>query len=152
MQANDKLERIASALEEIKELLREIKPKSRGLKVNTEPCQLKDIWNKFAHEKMPRVLNVSIGSTRDRNAKARWKEKPEDSYWTSVILRLNRSSFALGSNEKGWVADFDFFVRPDVHNRILEGKYDDRNLVQRRIAGTIEINGERLPVYDTFKK
>ncbi|NBT58928.1 hypothetical protein EBT16_09115 [bacterium] len=150
MQANEKLERIAVALEEIKELLKEIKPRTRKEAVKSEPCPLKDLWNKFAHEKMPRVLNVSHGSTRDRNAKARWKENSSDGYWTSVILRLNRSSFALGGNDKAWVADFDFFVRPDVHNRIMEGKYDDRNLMQKRFVGyTAETN---LPVYETVKK
>ena len=132
------LERIAEAVEK----------KRKPRNINSEPCQLVDIWNKFTIDQLPKVNALSPGSTRHRNAIARWKEKPDDNYWTQVVLRINRTKFMLGDNERKWVADFDFFVKSDSHNKIMEGKYDNIHLskgkTEKRIISYLE---DGTPVY-----
>ena len=44
-----------------------------------------------------------------------------------ALERIARSSFCRGRNQQGWIADIDWFLRPDTVTRILEGKYDDRS-------------------------
>lgn len=147
------LSRIAIALESIDSNFIEFKSRKRVLKQGSEPSPLMDLWNKFKSESFAAVNGVSPGSQRHKNATARWREKPSEEYWTQVILRLNRSRFALGHNEKRWVANFDFFVRPDSHNKVLEGKYDDDvQEVKRQFLGYVEVNGVQEPVYQTVRK
>jgi hypothetical protein len=43
-----------------------------------------------------------------------------------AIGRVGRSRFCHGSGDRGWFADFDFFIQPGSMNRALEGRYDDR--------------------------
>ena len=41
-------------------------------------------------------------------------------------VALAESSFLRGDNDKGWQADFDFFVQKSSWQKILEGKYKDK--------------------------
>jgi hypothetical protein len=56
----------------------------------------------------------------------RFRANPDLNYWIGLVERLARSDFANGENERGWRADVDFFLRPDTHIKIGEGKYDNR--------------------------
>jgi hypothetical protein len=50
-------------------------------------------------------------------------------WWEQVPLALVRvaaSKFCQGTGEGSWVADIDWFLRPDTVTKLLEGKYDDR--------------------------
>lgn len=45
---------------------------------------------------------------------------------------MSRSAFLRGEKNdpngthKNWKADFDFFLKPDTHAKVAEGKYDDK--------------------------
>lgn len=112
-----------------------------------------EIWNSYKDEKFPTVSELTSGSTRYKNASARWTEKPDRDYWVGVIIKLNHSLFAKGDNDRGWVADFEFLVRPDNHFRILEGKYDRCHLSGKKSA-VVEVFGylpDGTPVFETKK-
>ena len=47
-------------------------------------------------------------------------------YQEDAIERAMGSGFLTGQNDRGWVMDLEFFLRPDTVTKILEGKYDDR--------------------------
>lgn len=49
-----------------------------------------------------------------------WPESVEE-----ALERVAASDFCLGKNDRGWVADIDWFLRPDTLTKILEGKYDN---------------------------
>jgi hypothetical protein len=36
------------------------------------------------------------------------------------------SKFCCGDSDRGWSADIDFFLKPDTHVKVNEGKYDDK--------------------------
>jgi len=58
--------------------------------------------------------------------KARWTDEAWRSGWEDAIERAMGSSFLTGQNDRGWIMDLEFFLRPDTVTKILEGKYDDR--------------------------
>jgi len=61
---------------------------------------------------------------RRRMASSRWKEKPDEEYWVSVVTKIAASRFCNGANDRGWRADFDFLIKPGTHDKVSEGKYD----------------------------
>lgn len=89
-----------------------------------------NLWN----EHRPRVLSEAIKNTQKRKqaASARWRETPSTEYWISVIQRIGQSKFCLGEVGQGWKADYDWFICPDNHIRVLEGKYDDKKKQVRK--------------------
>ena len=46
--------------------------------------------------------------------------------WAEAMRKVSQSRFCMGGGDTGWVADIDWFVRPDTVTKIMEGKYDDR--------------------------
>lgn len=83
--------------------------------------RLAEIWNRKSGN-LAKVRGCS--GTRRKLAEARWRENPDADYWLGVVNRIVRSPFCSGRNDRGWKADFDFFVRPETQHKVLEGKYD----------------------------
>lgn len=132
LEALTRMEKQVGAIVSLLERLVELQsPKSRS-KQATLPLTVEglprvaEIWNKWAHEKFPRVADMSPASARYKKTVERWREKPNEEYWVRVINRINRSSFCQGKNDRQWIADIEFLIRPDTHSRVLEGKFDDK--------------------------
>jgi hypothetical protein len=88
---------------------------------------LAEIWNSNRGA-LPEVRGCT--GKRKKAADARWTAKPEPDYWRAVVKRMAASEFCRGLKNKpgsheSWKADFDFFVGPDTHFKVLEGKYDN---------------------------
>lgn len=67
-----------------------------------------------------------VSEARMRKIRSRLKEKKDPDFWRAVVRRIAASAFCGGKNDRGWRADFDFLLKPDTAERVLEGKYDDR--------------------------
>lgn len=87
------------------------------------PVDLLRVWNSN-RAGLPEAK--SLTDARKRHAKARLAEVPDLTRWAQAVQRLARSSFATGTNDRGWRADFDFLLQPDARTKIEEGKYDNR--------------------------
>lgn len=73
------------------------------------------VWNQA-----PGVCKVrKLDSKRKKHLEARLKEL--DWPWREAVAKFPLPCF---SNGDGWKPDFDWFVRPDTCDKILEGKYD----------------------------
>lgn len=68
-----------------------------------------------------------MSSKRTKTAVERWKEKPDINYWESVAHKLAESDFCNGQNDRGWKANFEFFLRPETHLKALEGQYEGKS-------------------------
>jgi hypothetical protein len=79
-------------------------------------------WN--AITALPQVKDFT-GKRKAALAQRR-KEPFFTEHFDAALAKLAASSFCTGKNERGWKADFDFFLQPDSVVRIMEGKYDDR--------------------------
>jgi hypothetical protein len=86
--------------------------------------QLAQIWNENRGT-LPEVRGCS--GTRRKHAELRWREEPSAEYWTKTVQRIVRSPFCTGDNDRGWLADFDFLIRPETRHKVDEGKYDPRS-------------------------
>ncbi len=68
---------------------------------------------------------------RRKAMQARWREPWWREHWRIALERAGPSSFLRGGNDRGWVIDLEFFLRPDTVAKILEGKYDNRQTTAR---------------------
>lgn len=117
---------LGEILEQLKLLNENMKRKPRAPKENREMPELAMLWNARANPKLARVQAMDPAGERFRSVNARWKHRPDTSYWALVIDRISASSFCLGANASGWLANFDWLIRPDTAAKVLEGKFDNR--------------------------
>lgn len=89
--------------------------------VDAPPLKLVDLWNANADKCLPRVK--AINPKRKRKARACWKVNPTEAYWLGVIEKINESDFCLGKNNRGWMANFDWFLQDGVADKLIEGVY-----------------------------
>jgi len=87
--------------------------------------QLAVIWNKNCGD-LSKVRGTS--GKRLKSAVARWNEQPYRTFWINIIARIRRSQFCTGKNDRCWTADFDFMIRPGSLDKIMEGKYDNKDM------------------------
>lgn len=67
-----------------------------------------------------------VSSARLKKIKSRLAENPETGDWLKALKKINASSFCTGHNDRGWKASFDWLLKNDTLEKVLEGKYDDR--------------------------
>lgn len=99
-------------------------PAAQSALADTQNHKLVEIWNQECGT-LPKVRILS--NQRGRKAKAAWSRHPSEEFWIQVIARIRASPFCTGSSDRGWVANFDFLVKPDTPARVLEGVYDRRD-------------------------
>jgi len=92
-----------------------------SLETTTIDTQLLDAWNALP-DPFPKIRSMSPGRSRALNA--RMKDAFWNVYWKQAMERMKASRFLMGENERKWIADVDFFLRPDTVAKIMECKYD----------------------------
>ena len=80
------------------------------------------LYNRIMYN-FPSVRKLTV--KRKSAMRLRWKEDlPTLEDWESYFRDASKKRFLMGENERGWRADFDFFLREDVLVRMQEGKYN----------------------------
>ena len=91
-----------------------------------QSCPLVLLWNEHCRQ-LSKVRGLA--GLREKATYARWKENPNQDYWTSVVKKIAASKFCNGDNNfGGWKADFDWMIKPATHLKVSEGKYDDHKV------------------------
>jgi len=88
------------------------------------PARLVDLWN----EKMtisPKARGLT--AQREKVIRVRLKEHPEEQFWIDLFAKIQGSDFLSGRNGRGFLATFDWVMKPANLQKILEGNYDNRN-------------------------
>lgn len=90
------------------------------------PEALRGLWNSLKAPEQPEWREDA--KSRHKAAQSRLRERALDGAegWEGIIRRIAASPFCRGQNERGWVADPDFLLRPGTAAKVLEGKYDAR--------------------------
>jgi len=85
-------------------------------------------WQQSIRDFFDTTFGTKSRITRKRQTalNARWKDQWWQDNWQAALDRGGQSAFLRGGNDRGWVIDFEFFLKPDTATKILEGKYDDR--------------------------
>lgn len=66
----------------------------------------------------------SLTNKRRQAIAARWKEEFWRLNWQQALEKIRKLPALHGKNDQNWVADIDWFLRPDTVARVIEGKYD----------------------------
>ena len=103
-------------------------------------------WNEFAKDyKLPKLMGIPAGSTRQKSLLARLK----DPAWNfkSILEAIPHQPFLLGDNDDGWLVDFDFILKPSKYIKILEGCYrkDVRGRAKDRQPDDPYVGARRKP-------
>lgn len=88
--------------------------------INNNNINIINIYNQNCTN-LPKINKVT--EKRKAHIKAFLKEFTEEDF-EKICKIANESDFLIGKNDRGWKADFDFLLRTDKANAILEGKYN----------------------------
>ena len=69
---------------------------------------------------------------------ARWKENPDLEVFETLFEKAEASDFMKGQNNKNWRADFDWMMVAGNWNKILEGRYDNRQTPEEQPKGSFD--------------
>lgn len=84
------------------------------------PAEFLEAWNA-----VPRFIGArTLDGGRAKHFRARATDPAWADRWRQALAKAATIPFCLGAGERGWIADVDWFLRPDTVTRILEGKYD----------------------------
>lgn len=67
-----------------------------------------------------------IEGKRKKQVQALWKSKPDLKYFENLFKISSDSDFLCGINNKAWTANFDWIIKLDNRNKILEGNYKNK--------------------------
>lgn len=82
---------------------------------------LAEVWNSNCGN-LPKATKPT--KTRLVAMRARKSEHPDRDYWVEVAKRIAASEFCRGEKPGStWRANFDWFLKPDTHVKVLEGRY-----------------------------
>ena len=81
-----------------------------------------DSWNSLGLNK---VKAINPATTRYTMLRKRLKDYGVDSI-VEGVEKVRASGFLQGRNNKGWQATFDWFIKPDNFQKVLDGNYDSR--------------------------
>jgi len=80
------------------------------------------VWN--GTPGLRKVRDMTKGRTTA--LRARMAESFFVDNWRAAIAGISKSKFCTGENDRGWVATVDWFLRPDVAAKIIEGSYENK--------------------------
>lgn len=111
------LSRIHKATEQFYE-----KEKCQSKKPDKTPYQdIVEIYHRILPD-LPKVIKIT--EKRKKAMRQRWGNDLETlADWEAYFKDAARKPFLFGRNDRGWVADFDFFLREQTITYMQEGKY-----------------------------
>lgn len=108
------------------------KPRVKTPEENPIRHAIAEMWNAFAPANgLTSALRMNEKRVIHANAVLRdWKINELD----AALSKLRVSDFLMGKNDRGWKADFDWFIRPGTISKILEGKYDNKGQTEIKLV------------------
>ncbi len=88
--------------------------------------KLADFFNSELRKRGSIIPTVrGIDGQRRTSTQARIREHGKDAF-AEAVRKAAASDFLNGRNDRGWVADYDWMVKPGNFVKVLEGNYDNR--------------------------
>ena len=81
-----------------------------------------DSWNSLGLNK---VKAINPDTSRYAMLRKRLKDYGVDTI-VEGVEKIRESSFLQGHNNKGWTVTFDWFIKPDNFQKVLDGNYADK--------------------------
>ncbi len=93
--------------------------------------------------------------SKKRNAAFQSRMRDSKFDWRKLLGIISKSPFCQGQNDRGWIADVEFFLRPGTYIKAMEGKYDERVSsfgAKHSGGGAATTAGKRKQLEDLFGK
>lgn len=104
--------------------------------------RLIELWNGIPGIQRCRdATPARINSYRVRSKQEAWMQSVKP-----ALDRVAKSDFCHGQNDRNWLADIDWFLRPNTVTKIMEGKYDNRTAAASHRVADIPTGG--TPVFN----
>ena len=94
----------------------------------SERAYYKDIvneWNTLSSLGVPAIRSINPGTKRAKLIRTRIKQNGKESFF-ELVEQIRQSDFLQGRTEKPFLVDFDWAILPTNYQKILEGKYRNR--------------------------
>lgn len=109
-----------------------------------KPSEIVEAWNGAGFRKIE-----LISAKRANHLTARVKSKFFVQNWRMALEKAKASDFCNGrkavDRENPWIADFDWFIRSDdAVAKLIEGKYDNRQVLSKVVSTTESIHNMLL--------
>lgn len=82
------------------------------------PVEFLEAWNAAGLTRAQKLTTKRLKHLRARSADPDWVAN-----WRAALERAKVLPFCRGQNDRGWLADIDWFLRPDTVTKLLEGRY-----------------------------
>lgn len=115
------LKEVLTAAAELGEAIAAKRQKSQNIPYS----EIKRLYNGICGGKMPKVLNLS--DARRRSIKSRFADGYTAEDFQRMFETAAASPFLCGENERSWVANFDWLIKPANMVKVLEGNYSARS-------------------------
>lgn len=102
---------------------------------------IKNTWNKL-NEPITNIMTLNSGTNRHNMTKARIAEYGIDTV-VNAIKSINDSEFLKGSNDRGWIITYDWFIKPNNFLKVAEGNYIDQTSDYEKHIGRKATQTER---------
>ncbi len=116
--------------------------------VSTPDCPHQEIIAIYG-EVLPELPQPKVwGTQRQKALRARWngaKERQSLQWWRSLFRSVRASPFLMGRNDRGWQASLDWIIRPTNFEKILDGRYLDRNTKNHNITTAYDTAARKDP-------
>lgn len=89
-------------------------------RMRADTQRIVDAWNTTG---LAQVQIITAGTNRYKMLRSRISDYGADKI-IQAIDKIKDSDFLKGQNNKGWVATFDWFIKPNNFIKVLEGSYD----------------------------
>ena len=76
-------------------------------------------WNRLG---LSQLSKITSNSQRQKMLKARIREHGQEVF-IQAIRNISQSDFLKGKNDRGWTITFDWFIKPNNFQKVLEGNY-----------------------------
>ena len=113
-----------------KESLKERNLKKEVAADAAQPSEV-EFWNANC-EPLSKVQSVS--SKRLNLIKSRRRDPFFVANFQAAVLRAKESKFCCGTNARGWMANFDWLMRPDTVAKLMEGQFDNKRQATKPAA------------------
>lgn len=101
-----------------------------------EKVELNNVVEEF-NQVVSRLPKVTALTTKRRNTiQQRIKEHGREAV-SVCFFKAGKSDFLCGINDRGWMASFDWIMKPENFVKIIEGNYDNKTQIPRNMQGAL---------------
>ncbi len=79
------------------------------------------------HDTLPELNQIKVwDDTAKKYLKTRWRKDPERqflSWWKAFFIYVKESPFLMGHNDRGWLADLRWLVKPTNFAKVMNGNF-----------------------------